>query len=122
MAKRWFLASGQPQLLFTENETNFQTIFNSRNRTPYVKDAFHQFLIHGDKAAVNPAMNGTTMAALYSLTLGPGESAVLKLRLTDTNPVGVIGVDSPVERVSDSPRNEGRCGGSSRHQRFCRWL
>lgn len=101
--KRWFLCSGQPQLLFTENETNFQTIFNSQNRVPYVKDAFHQYLIQGNKAAVNPAMNGTKMAALYSLTLGPGESAVLKLRLTDMNPVGVIGMDSPMDRVSDSP-------------------
>jgi hypothetical protein len=100
--KRWLLASGQPQLLFTENETNYQTVFNTRNRTPYVKDAFHQFLIQGNQAAVNPAMTGTKMAALYSLTLNPGESSVLKLRLTDIEPVGVIGMDAPMDRMPDS--------------------
>jgi len=101
--KRWFLSSGQPQLLFTENETNFQAVFNSRNRTPYVKDAFHQFLINGNKAAVNPDMSGTKMAALYSLNLRPGESAVLKLRLTDLDPLGGMNLDSTMVGSTASP-------------------
>ena len=40
--KRWLLCAGQPELLFTENETNYARIFNYRSRTPYVKDAFHE--------------------------------------------------------------------------------
>ena len=101
--KRWFLSSGQPQLLFTENETNFQSIFNSRNRTPYVKDAFYQYLIHNNKSAVNPAHSGTKMAALYSMHLIPGESATFKLRLTDVDPLGGMDSDSPMVGFSASP-------------------
>ena len=101
--KRWLLSSGQPQLLFTENETNFQSLFNGRNRTPYVKDGFHQYLIHGNKAAVNPGMSGTKMAALYSIQLDPGASATFKLRLTDMDPLGGMDFDSPMVGSSASP-------------------
>ena len=81
--KRWMVCGGQPQLLFTENETNFAKLFNTKNTSPYVKDAFHEYLIGGNHSAVNPAMSGTKMAAYYPVTLGPGESKTIKLRFTD---------------------------------------
>ena len=46
--KRWFLAAGAPELLFTENETNYVKLFKYRERVPYVKDAFHEYVIHGE--------------------------------------------------------------------------
>ncbi len=52
--KRWLLFEGSPELLFTENETNTERLYNSPNRTPYVKDAFHRYVVNGDRAAVNP--------------------------------------------------------------------
>src|SRR5712671_3360033 len=85
--KRWLLCAGQPELLFTENETNSARLFGGRNRSAYVKDAFHEYLIQGNKAAVNPDQMGTKMAAFYPLQLDPGESATLKLRLTDLEPL-----------------------------------
>jgi len=101
--KRWLLCPGQPELLFTENETNFVRLFNGKNRTPYVKDAFHEYLIRGNKSAVNPQQAGTKMAAYYPLELGPGQSETFKLRLTDMEPLasmerslGVVGtITSP---------------------------
>jgi len=101
--KRWLLCPGQPELLFTENETNFVRLFNGKNRTPYVKDAFHEYLVRGNKSAVNPRQAGTKMAAYYPLKLGPGQSETLKLRLTDMEPLasmrrtlGVVGtITSP---------------------------
>jgi hypothetical protein len=111
--KRWLLCAGQPELLFTENETNNARLFSGRNRTPYVKDAFHEHVIRGNKAAVNPEHMGTKTAAYYPLPLGSGQSATLKLRLTDIEPlegmdVGsgqVGGVVSPGEpdRAEDVP-------------------
>ena len=71
----------QPQFLFTENETNSQRLFESPNSSPYVKDAFHEYVIHGNKEAVNPRQLGTKAAALYCLHLQPGQEMVLKLRL-----------------------------------------
>src|ERR1700685_3425607 len=44
--KRWLVCAGQPQLLFTENETNYPRLFNVQGRSPYVKDAFHEYVIH----------------------------------------------------------------------------
>src|SRR5437868_4610337 len=76
--KRWLLSAGHPELLFTENETNYQRLFGTKNRS-YVKDAFHNYLIQGDKGAVDPAHSGTKVAGHYLLELGAGESATLKL-------------------------------------------
>ena len=86
--KRWLLCAGQPQLLFTENQTDYERIFNIKNPTPFVKDAFHEYLIHKNQAAINPQQIGTKMAAYYPLTLGSGDSTTLKLRLTDMDPLG----------------------------------
>ncbi|HTP67608.1 MAG TPA: glucosidase [Dongiaceae bacterium] len=94
--KRWFLCEGSPQLLFTENETNYVKLFNYRERVPYTKDAFHEYVIRGNEQAVNPEPFGTKMAARYSFRLAPGESAVLKLRLTDLNPLGGLDPDAPL--------------------------
>ena len=98
--KRWFLSTGTEELLFTENETNLEKLFKTRNRKPYVKDAFHEYLIHGNKGAVNPAQSGTKAAAHYPFELGPGESRTIKLRLTDIDPLG--GMDEDFSRLGTS--------------------
>ena len=85
--KRWLLAAGKPEMLFTENETNYVKLFNYRERVPYVKDAFHEYVVQGNKGAVNPAHTGTKMAAHSAFHLSPGESAILKLRLTHVDPL-----------------------------------
>ena len=74
---------GRPELLFTENETNFQRLFGTANRTPYVKDGINEYVVHGALGAINPAQAGTKAAAYYSQTIPPGGSTVLRLRLTD---------------------------------------
>ena len=83
---RWLLAEGAPEMLFTENETNFQRVFNFPNATPYVKDSFHDFLVHGAREAVNPAQLGTKCAAHYRARIAPGASVTLRLRLTNNDP------------------------------------
>ena len=70
-----------PQLLFTDNETNARSLFDAQNPTPYVKDAFHEFLVHGRANAVNPLQTGTKAAALYRLELAAGQEVSLRLRL-----------------------------------------
>jgi hypothetical protein len=71
----------QPELLFTENETNQKRLFNVPNRTPYVKDSIHRHLVAGEKDAVNPKGVGTKVAAHYTRDIPAGGQAVLKLRL-----------------------------------------
>jgi hypothetical protein len=67
--------------LFTQNETNDERLFNAPNVSPYTKDAFHDFVIHGKTDAVNPAASGTKAAALYKLDLPPGGTVTLRMRL-----------------------------------------
>jgi hypothetical protein len=74
-------ALDQPTLLFTENETNRSRVFGVANQTPFVKDAFHNYLIHNHGDAINPAETGTKSAALYTRQLGPGESWTIRMRL-----------------------------------------
>jgi len=87
---RWLMGEGAPELIFTENETNYKRLFNVENRTPYVKDAFHEYVVQGAKAAVNPAQIGTKAALYYRQRLDqagtPGASATLRLRFTDQPP------------------------------------
>jgi hypothetical protein len=72
---------GADQLLFTENETNYERLFGARSASPYVKDAFHACLIEGRADSVNPRGEGTKAAALYSVDLEPGATATIRLRL-----------------------------------------
>jgi len=72
---------GRPELLFTENETNKQRLYGLANDSPYVKDAFHAYVIGGDRAAVNPLLEGTKCAARYDIDVAPGASHEIRLRL-----------------------------------------
>jgi hypothetical protein len=73
--------SGARELLFTENETNHERLFGSPSPTPYVKDAFHSYLIDGKRQAINPSAVGTKAAVHYQLAVPPGEAVSLRLRL-----------------------------------------
>jgi hypothetical protein len=70
-----------PERLFTENETNLQRLYKVPNRQRYVKDAFHDCVVHGRREAVNPERVGTKSAFHYVLEIPAGGSVVLPLRL-----------------------------------------
>jgi hypothetical protein len=72
---------GAPELLFTENETNSSRLSGQPNPSPYVKDAFHNYVISGARDAVNPARKGTKAAAHYIVDVPAGGSTILRLRL-----------------------------------------
>ncbi|HLZ51417.1 MAG TPA: hypothetical protein VKP61_11735 [Candidatus Acidoferrum sp.] len=109
--KRWLLCSGHPELLFTENETNYARLFKARNRSPYVKDAFHEYVIRGNKSAVNPQQFGTKMAAYYSLQLDAGQTGTLKLRLTDMEPLATMDSSLGAVGIITSPGHADRSEG-----------
>jgi hypothetical protein len=74
------------RLLFTENETNRQRIFNEPNDHPYKKDLFHHAVIQDDYKLAEKNRQGTKFAPLYNLELEPGETRTIKLRLTNRVP------------------------------------
>jgi hypothetical protein len=73
---------GEPELLFTENESNTERLWARPNASAYVKDAFHNYVISGRHDAVNPDRTGTKAAAHYTLELPAGGSRTVRLRLT----------------------------------------
>ena len=75
------VAGGSPDLLFTENESNAERLWGQPNRTPYVKDGIGASVVDGLPGRVNPDRTGTKVAARYRLTIPPGGSEVVLLRL-----------------------------------------
>ena len=79
---------GTPELLFTENETNFHRLYGAPNGHRFVKDAFHEYTVHDERDAVNPSQEGTKAAAHYALQIPAGQSVVVRLRLSDRDAGG----------------------------------
>ena len=86
LGTRELLYEGEPELLFTENETNLQRLYGAENTKSYVKDAFHEYLIHERADAVNPERRGSKAALHYRLQIDPGAEATIKLRLRAASP------------------------------------
>jgi hypothetical protein len=78
---------GEVPLLFTENTTNNERLFPGHpNESRYVKDGINNFLVQGNKAAVNPEKQGTKVAAHYQVNVGAGQTKVIRLRLFSISP------------------------------------
>lgn len=79
-----------PTLLFTNNETNKKKLYNVKNDSPYVKDAFHDYIISEDESAVNPKGEGTKACAWYAFDRGdgipPGDFVTVRFKYTPNKP------------------------------------
>jgi hypothetical protein len=106
LGERFLYAEGPGGLLFTENETNSERLFGAPNRTPYVKDAFDRYVVHGSKDAVNPGRTGTKAAAHYTLEIGARQSRTLRLRLCDAVPTKGRDSFADFEPVMQARRRE----------------
>ena len=73
---------GNPDLLFTENETNTERLWGWAGQNRFYKDAFNEYLVSSVTSAVNPEQRGTKACALYRLNLPGGETNTLHLRLS----------------------------------------
>ncbi|MDT7543187.1 MAG: hypothetical protein QOE33_3091 [Acidobacteriota bacterium] len=74
-------ATGEREWLFTENETNAARLFGAKNLSPFVKDAFHEYVIKGRREAINPERTGTKAAAYYQLEVPARGEVSIRLRL-----------------------------------------
>ena len=83
LGKRFLYFEGAPKPLFTENESNNQKLWGEPNRTPFVKDAFNEAVVHKNNGALNPAETGTKSALQYILDVPAKGSETIRLRLTD---------------------------------------
>ncbi|HST10816.1 MAG TPA: hypothetical protein VLL05_10600, partial [Terriglobales bacterium] len=83
---RYLYCDGTPTILFTENETNNERLFGSQNASRYVKDGINNYIVNGQQASTNPANIGTKASPVYPMTIGPGQTSTVRLRLTTSEP------------------------------------
>jgi hypothetical protein len=96
LGSRFFHAPGGGAPLFTDNETDMLRVFGAGNvnRKPFVKDAFHRWLIEGNPCT-NPLQVGTKAGIHYRFdAVAPSASVVLRFRLTDQ-----FGLNEPLDQV-----------------------
>ncbi|WP_443029262.1 MGH1-like glycoside hydrolase domain-containing protein [Spirulina sp. CS-785/01] len=105
LGKYCLYCQGEAPLLFTENETNYQRIFEVNNTTAYVKDGINDYIVAGNKNAVNPDKLGTKVAPHYQLEIAPGASQVIKLRLTNRASLGDP-LGGEFDRIFDNRKRE----------------
>jgi len=89
LGERYLYCEGDVPLLFTENETNNERIFGTPNTSPYVKDGINNYVVQGNHSAVNPEKTGTKSSAHYQLNVGAGQTATIRLRLSDLAPAAM---------------------------------
>ena len=89
LGRRWLYCNDAPEILFTENETNYKRLYGIENRCACVKDGINDYIVNGKKDAVAPSPMGTKAAAHYKFQVPPGGSVTIRLRLTDVDFSGV---------------------------------
>ena len=104
LGERYLCFENNAPLLFTDNETNNERIFHTPNTSKYVKDAFNTYLLESKEDAVNPDHEGTKAAGHHELTVGPGETAVIRARFSATAP----STDDPFETFNTVLRTRQR--------------
>ncbi len=75
-------AEAAEELIFTENDTNAKRFPDIPGNHQFSKDAFHRYLVHNEKDAVNPECEGTKMAAVYRIEPAAGQDHIIRLRLS----------------------------------------
>lgn len=93
---------GEPELLFTENDTNTQRLWGCAAPGPF-KDGFHDYVVGGRQDAVARAPRGTKVAAHHRLELPPGGRSRVRLRLSQ-NPLAAPFDD--FDSIFDARRRE----------------
>jgi hypothetical protein len=97
LGPRHLYAESGGRMLFTDNDTDLaRFVPGASNRKPYVKDAFHRFIVNGDQQAVNPSNVGTKSCIDFESVIAPGESRVIRLRLTPDV------LEAPIEIVDET--------------------
>jgi Mannosylglycerate hydrolase MGH1-like glycoside hydrolase domain len=101
LGRRVLSASGSPEALFCENETNTERLFGVPSATPYPKDGINDHVVHG-APTVNPEQSGTKAALRYRLEVAAGDTATVELRLTETPGLGGDFADAMTTRAREA--------------------
>jgi hypothetical protein len=91
-----FYFQNTPTVLFTENETNRERLYDAPNKSPFVKDVFHNAVLKNDFTLFINKDNGTKCSPVYSFNIESGNSVAIKLRLSKES------LQNPLDNKFDS--------------------
>eukprot|EP01128_Nolandella_sp_AFSM9_P005717 TRINITY_DN2825_c0_g1_i3.p1 TRINITY_DN2825_c0_g1~~TRINITY_DN2825_c0_g1_i3.p1 ORF type:complete len:1044 (+),score=170.29 TRINITY_DN2825_c0_g1_i3:2-3133(+) len=94
-----------PKWLFTENETNTDKVYGVPSSQPYVKDAFHEYIVGGNQEAVNPKNQGSKASAYIHLSVEGESEVVLNFRLFDEREYSFFKKDRGATEKSSTKRS-----------------
>jgi len=84
IGERYFYSDQADRVLFCENESNNKRLYNKANKYSYCKDGINDYVVNDNHSAVNMLQReGTKASSMYKLKLKPGETKVVRTRLTD---------------------------------------
>jgi hypothetical protein len=101
--RRWMYFEGTAQLLFTENETNMRRLFRFDGGSRYAKDGINDYVVQGDRGAVNDAQVGTKAAAHYILDVPAAGSATIRARFSPNGPDQFVGGSAELPTGAQPP-------------------
>ncbi len=78
----YFYCDQSNNWIFTDNESNHELLFGTTDGESYTKDAFHRYLVNGEKQAINPKLEGTKAAMICENTISAGDTWVINCRLS----------------------------------------
>lgn len=98
----YFVGPAKGESLFTNNDTNQEKLYGAQNSTPFVKDAFHRFIINKENC-VNPDKKGTKAAIHYKMVVPSKKSITLQFRLCPDKKKKAL---SDVSQIIEEKRKE----------------
>ncbi len=105
-----FYFDGEPEILFCDNDTNVRRHFGW-NEPGFFKDAFHEYIVHGNESAVNPQCSGTKVGILHKCTIPASGSTQICLRLVGQ--ASRLSQTSPASEKSDEASSQRQTGSLS---------
>ncbi|MDB4901503.1 MAG: glucosidase [Mucilaginibacter sp.] len=77
----WLNAEGSPELLFCNNETNTNRLYNYDDGRKFNKDGINDYIVHGADT-INPKKTGTKASVNFDINVPARQSVALRLRLS----------------------------------------
>jgi Glycosyl hydrolase family 63 C-terminal domain len=79
----YMVGENSDDVLFCDNETNYKKLYNFKAATPFCKDGINDFIVNGDKTAINPKNTGTKAAFKYTRNIVAGNTIEINLRFSN---------------------------------------
>ncbi|WP_029298508.1 MGH1-like glycoside hydrolase domain-containing protein [Chryseobacterium hispalense] len=78
-----FYAKHSQKVLFCDNETNNEKLYEYPNENRYSKDGINDFIIHGNSESINPEQCGSKAAFLIDESFKSKETKIFQFRLSN---------------------------------------